>query len=221
MNNRGLTLTELIVATILIAIVMLGVAVFSTTIKGVQDTTDKSTLLAMHMSAAMSHMTKNATLAIGHYDPTPPLTPLEGLPVSQGIRIQPVPLACPGSTGQEYIAFRQDQNTPQTPADYSDDTWMVYYRTCIDDNKLFFCVADDINFTNNGLATCNSAIDLVIAQGLVSAEFTLPIDRTPGNLNFYVTLKLKLRDDPTKPVDPINNPEMTFETHVSPPAHSW
>ena len=53
-NNRGITLSELLVATFMIGIVMIGVASFSLAIRNLHRATDKSVIIALRAKSAMS-----------------------------------------------------------------------------------------------------------------------------------------------------------------------
>ncbi|MCK5178564.1 MAG: prepilin-type N-terminal cleavage/methylation domain-containing protein, partial [Candidatus Omnitrophica bacterium] len=65
MDKKGITLTELIVASILIGIVMIGVAAFSASIEQLHTSTNRSTILTMKTTATMNHITRAAYLAVG------------------------------------------------------------------------------------------------------------------------------------------------------------
>ena len=63
-NNKGITLTELVVASALIGIVMIGVVSMNFAIKQFQSSTSGSTLIAMRTSIAMSRLRSDAFLSI-------------------------------------------------------------------------------------------------------------------------------------------------------------
>ena len=63
--QKGLTLTELLVATILIGIVMTGVSAFSVFVKQARDSTGSGTILAVQTATAMHYMVQDANKAVG------------------------------------------------------------------------------------------------------------------------------------------------------------
>ena len=105
--NRGITLTELLVACVMIGILMIGTASFSLAIQRLQSSTNRSTILAMKMKAAMAEIDQDAVLAVGH-------------------ATNPGVYAWTNSQDTNSICFRQD--LPNTPWDYTDDSWICYYH---------------------------------------------------------------------------------------------
>ena len=65
-KKNGITLTELLVASVMIAVVMVGVASFSLAIKNLQQSTSRSVLVALRAKSAMARLVKDASLAVGH-----------------------------------------------------------------------------------------------------------------------------------------------------------
>ena len=65
-NKTGLTLTELVVASVLIGIVMLGIASFDYAIKNIQDSTNRSAVLGMQAQPAMYEIVKAARTSTGY-----------------------------------------------------------------------------------------------------------------------------------------------------------
>lgn len=191
-NKNALTLTELLVASILIGIVVTGVGVFSITIKRIEDSTSKATILATETTAVMSDMTRNASLAIGW----------QGNP---GIVVN----------GTSWIAFRQDQNASPTPGVYTDDTWVIYVHSS---NTLTVC--EMLAASPPDPAACVGST-ITLTKKLLSKTFTFVTNSAMPDPEFYVNLIITTRDDPTKAEDPIKNPEYSMRTKVSPPSHSW
>ena len=119
-QQKGITLTELIVASILVGIIMIGVISFSFTLKQLQTSTNNSTILAMHTSALMSDIERNAMLASGNLN-------------NKGIDV---------SLDKKSISFRQDlAGTPDNP---DDDKWFIYKAVIDgDDHELIYCSNKD------------------------------------------------------------------------------
>ena len=198
-SRKGLTLTELIVASILVGIVMVGIAGFSLSLVGIENTTNRTTLLVMQTSAAMSHITASASQAIGWIG-------------NQGI--------APAGANGVYRSFRLDkdvnQNDNNTPGNYADDHWYIY-TTIFGANGLFFCRQNAGEGPNpaTGGGTCTAGDAIQLLANLESWEHQLVPTQA------YVEIKLTTRFNPAQAAEPIDNPEHTFETRISPHAHSW
>lgn len=221
-NHKGLTLTELIVSIVMISIVMLGVAAFSVAIKQIQESTNKSTVLAMQMAGAMSHVTKNATLAIGYIgDP--------GIYTGDAN----------AGVANPYVCFRQDLSS--TPWNYDDDTWVMYVVDAAPNNNLLSCsipnAAQFINSQDSADTAADACLNTaaffqyVVLQNVINmvpppvdhqTKFTLAINPAPDVLDFYIEITLSTQYNPSNPtIHPLDNPVMTFTTRISPPGHSW
>ena len=193
MNKNGLTLAELLVATILMGIIMVGVASFSYTVKRMQDSTSRASVLAMSTAGAMTHMTKNAARAVGEQD-------------DLGIDL---------AADDSSMAFRQDRN--ETPDDYTDDVWIIYV---VDTNTLSVC--EDADDAIPEPANCTGANSTVLTQqldpnNLPVFEFTTD----EANLQMYIDITLNTIFAPGDPVSPVTNPTYSMTTRVTPAGHSW
>jgi len=104
-NNRGITLAELLVASVMIGIVMIGVAAFSFAINNLYRSTNKTVIIALRAKSALARITQDATLATGDEQ-------------DRGI------LSFSNDVDFNSICFRQDLLI--TPDDYTDDTWVCY-----------------------------------------------------------------------------------------------
>ncbi len=188
--SQGLTLTELLVSTILIGIVMLGVVGFSLTIKQLQDSASRTTIMRMRLASAMDMLVKDAKLAVGDtLDP--------GIATYQNLTDQS-------------ICFRHDVSDPSS---YTDDTWICYYHDS--SYKLYRYVGtSSANVPCTSSATCSAgttAIEHVIDllhEG--NGEFFQFL--SDGSIEFTI----KTSYDPTKPSHPIDNPEYSLTTTVMP-----
>jgi len=113
MNHKqktALTLIELLVATIILGIIMLGIAGIDIAMRQSSTGASRNALVAMQTSAIMLHMTKNAAQA--HGNATDP-----GIAVAASA-----------------LWLRQD--TAQTPDNPADDEWFCYD---INGSQLRFC----------------------------------------------------------------------------------
>lgn len=204
-KKKAITLTELLVSSILIGIVMLGVMAVSYAIKSMQDMTNKGAILSMRTTATMNHISKNVALAIGYQD-------------DPGIVVNIV-LDKDGNVlprEAQWFAVRQESGVD--PLSYTDDQWVVYYK---DGHQLKSCTQKDVN----QLPNCSSPFK-VISQDIVDTEFEFvhPVDSTvtpSGNPEFYLRIYLKTQYDPDGTFDLINNPSQEVTSRISPLGHSW
>jgi hypothetical protein len=189
----GLTFTELLVASILIGIVMIGVASFSFVVKQMEGATNKSTLLSMRLSGAMSQMRQDALLTVGDSS-------------SAGIQTY--------SNGAiRAICFRHDVNNP---ASYADDTWACYYYGNPDDVLKRCDNPPTVPPTSDG--QCNAAPDVRQFISLSNIDFFNIVYDSDGRLDF-IEMTLTSLYDLSQSVHPVNNPEQTLTTRVSPPGY--
>ncbi len=154
MTKKGLTLTELLVSTVLIGIVMVGVASFSMTIKNLQESSNQSGITMLQMISAMRYITRDASFAVGE----------EG---DRGVWVDDVGV----SRG---ICFRHD-TASATPGDYTDDTWVCYVHD--NTNVILRCegLAAPVN-------TCpGSTIEILT---LNQSDFFEVVDDADGRLDY-------------------------------------
>ncbi len=198
-DKNGLTLTELLVASILMGIVMVGVAAFSLFVKQARDSTVSGTILAVQTAAAMHYMAADANKAVGDSG-------------DRGVVVD-----APGGVS---ICFRHDTNNP---ASYSDDTWACYWYDAASD-ALWRCVdrAEDaaipippIDF--NDCSAGSGEIKLVALDRAATQYFSV-VDDADGRFQ-HVDITLNTIADPARPANTIANPTYQLFTHVSPPAH--
>ena len=199
-NHKGLSLAELLVATILMGIVMLGVISVNYAVKRMESTTSRSTILGIQTAAAMNHMTRNGLLAVGY----------EG---NQGIVIEQT---TPPSVS--YLSFRQDINS--TPTDFNDDQWVIY-TDAGQANHLYTCRQDAVTgaVPNTVAGPCSPGQSLLLLDNVGLFNYQLVRDNTIPSV--YVLLDIQTQSDVTQAVDPINNPTYELTTQISPPFHSW
>jgi len=202
-SNKGLTLTELILSSILIGIVMVGMISFGFIIEEMQKTTSRSTSLSMEITSVISHITKNASLSIGNK-------------TNPGIVVEDTTVA-----DNDWISFRQDlQNTP---ANYNDDTWFVYRRD-LTNNAVYTCTKSALDGPDpTGFPDCQ-ANALELSRKIENIEFSFV---HPDNLytfpplSLFVLIDMTAKYDPTSAVDPLDNPEYNITTQIHPSSHSW
>lgn len=201
-KNKGLTLTELLVSTVLVGIVMVGIASMNYAVKQVQESTNKSAIISLRTAGAMSYIVREGMQAIGDSD-------------SPGIVLdQPTPANC------DWVSFRQDIN--DTAEDYSDDAWKIFIRD-LNANTLRMCQQTNAQGGSNPNinTNCSVANSRTISQQIQDVTFELVQDDSTANLDFYLDVSMTTRYTPDSNVHPIDNPEYSLQTKISPIAHSW
>lgn len=191
-SSQALTLTELLLATVMIGIVMSGVAVWSTSMKQMRVSSQTTRYTDMKLAAVMKAMRKDAELAIGDQS-------------DQGILTNTA-----GATRS--ICFRHD--TQITPSDYSDDIWACWFhntaspglRRCYD-----IPIGDVPPDSNTKCDNANETRDYFTLDDI--NFFTINND---GDGRFEnVTLSLTAHDDRAS-VDALQNPSKTIVARVVP-----
>jgi prepilin-type N-terminal cleavage/methylation domain-containing protein len=198
-TNNGMTLTELLVASVLVGIVMLAVLSFGLAIRQMQGSTSRSVILTMRTKAAMARIAGDAISAVG--DQT-----------NRGV-------AAFTTGSSRSICFRQDGGDPSR---YNDDNWVCYYKDIND--RLWHCnePSNPAEVPVNTMAKCNNggASDYLLdINDAVFANF-FNIQLNAGGRLEYIELILAGVYDRSDPIHPIENPEYTVTTRISPPGHS-
>ena len=198
-NKKGLSLTELIVASVLISIVMVGVISFSSSIKQMQNTTTNSTVPSVRLSSLMFEITQDATLAIGDDSDT-------------GIQWD-------DTNNPRYLCFRQDKdlagNTLDTPENYADDRWVCYIMDTTD-WLIHKCLDTDPAQCQDGTTTPQFQNLLELSH--TQSDFFI-VELTASKID-YINILLITSADPSAAHHPITNPEFQLTTNINPPGLS-
>ena len=204
-NTSAMTLVELIVATILVGIIMLGIVAIELAMRRTFSTTSKSAALSMRVSAAMLHFSRNISQAIGDGS-------------SHGVRLEEVTVL-PDTCMKFYV--RKD--TQGSPANYADDVWMRYKHYTSGDSSLTFC--DDIGVAGDedpivgdpGCNSCSGEYELLRVNRLTYDRVVDPV-----NLQYYTQVELTAYYDNSGVTnDKVVNPMFTMRTNISYMSHSW
>lgn len=195
--QNALTLTELLVSTILIGIVMAGVASFSLFVKQAKDSTGAGTILAVQTATAMHYIEEDVLRAVGDNS-------------DRGVVFD--------TPDQKSICFRHDVSNP---ASYAEDLWACYWYDDTSD-ALWKCTDRD---TASGVppanfSACNSgggAIKLVTIDPAATDYFEV-VDDSGGRF-LYVDITLNTIANASQPAHITNNPTYQLFTRISPPAH--
>lgn len=204
MNKKGLSLTELLIASVLIGIVMVGVMAFNFSVKSIEDTSTKASLTALRASQALGFLKRDAETATG--DASDP-------GIVHGIN----------AGGDPSICFRQDKSIPVTPGIYTDDTWVCFY---VETDQLKRCAnlpaAAAVPLYTD--ATCTTATGKTIPPliDLTDKNFFTVAKTIDGALTRIssVTFTITTRYDTSTGASVLENPTYTLTTKVSPIAHS-
>jgi len=204
-NKRGLSLTELLVASVVIGIVMVGVASFSSGVKTIQDSTSKSSILSMRAAGAMAHMKKDASLTVGDSDSPGVFTDIDA----------PYRIIC----------FRHD--TDEDPYSYTNDTWVCYSRNDTT-SQIDKCVemttaqrpVDSICPAGFKVTTFRYRTSPGVAFYALGGDTNSNDQIDPGETLEYIEIRLTTVYNAAAAVHPVKNPEHTSITRVSPPGHT-
>jgi len=195
-SEKGMTLTELIVAAILVSIVLAGAIATDYAVRRLQQQASKDATLAMKTSATMMQIVRDAEKAVGNYDNSCMSPALCG----------------PGMVDlTTSFCFRQDNNTPKTPDNYADDQWVCYWK---DDEIVYRCAELTMPYPS---CPPNTPQVGTVIPGLAKIH-DIKVDPTNG---IYIDITLTNRSDPLAAMDPMDNPEITLQTRVYPLEHSY
>lgn len=206
-GRKGLSLTELLVASMLIGIVMLGVIGFNFTITAMQNTSSGAATSTVRAASTMALLRRDIEKAIG--DPDNP-----------GI--------LPRIIGTDFmLAIRQENAATPTPGDYTDDQWICWHHGSSHDlrrcaNPPVFLAGrpnPNPNFSGNDCHTGLYTLNCLETTHLSVPAYYDVIKNSDGQIE-YVKLSVSVRPDTNSPADPLNNPETTLTTRVSPTMHS-
>jgi type II secretory pathway pseudopilin PulG len=213
-NTSAMTLVELLVATALVGIVMLGTVSVDFAIHNIKKNNTDSATLAMQTSAAMIEMTSHIQKAVGDAQ-------------DLGIQID---------TGTPKTWFCVREDTDNNPDDYTGDTWTCYYKpTGAANPNIYTCVkSSDSSGHLVGNGTCNTAVDRSIGTAACGGswptvdctnyQLIYSLANDPATNQFYFDLSLKSRAYPTQLQDPnakMKNPEYSLSSHITPMGHSF
>jgi type II secretory pathway pseudopilin PulG len=218
-KRTALTLTELLVSSVLMGIVMVGIAGFSVAIKRMQDTTDKQAIIAVQVATAMAYMERAISQTFGS-DAID--NGLNGAGCNGSISTY----CFDGSNPETSWSFRTDP--ANTPTNYADDIWLVFYKpnSGVSQNNLYACTqlsgvcpgcGPD---PDNGQIPCGINRVPVLYRKLVSLTMTWVNNTNPSTLDQRVDIAITGRFNAAAAYDPIDNPEYSMSTSVSLPSYA-
>ncbi len=184
-HKKAMTLVELLLATTLIGIVMLGVIAVTTAIKQFQLSGADMNISAMQITGALKRIARDASIAVNY-------------PNSPGTIID---------AGSNSVSFRQDQDSDLLTQ--ADAIWVIYTDGS-DGNPqtIHRCQQNAPNSDPDFGNECSPANAQFIINKVVA--FTPAFDATTGLFTVAVTT----RNDPNKPFHPTKNPEFQLSTDI-------
>lgn len=205
--KKGMTLTELLIASILIGIVMVGVFSFSQAVKQIHQSTDRSTIPAARVASAMARIVSDGNLMSGdgYWETGDPVDIGSGLFIYED-----------AGTSAYGICFRHD--TDDDPAVFTNDQWVCYAHN--GDRMVWRCTVTEANvgtFTAcpAGGMFAKPVIDLAVG----SEDFFNVTTHTENGRDVLdeieITLTTKIDPDDAGN-DPMINPSFSLTATINP-----
>ncbi|MFT7538659.1 MAG: prepilin-type N-terminal cleavage/methylation domain-containing protein [Lysobacterales bacterium] len=214
-SNKGVTLTELIISSVLIGIIMLGVMSFSFALKRIEESTSTGASFDSTTAGFLSMFSRDVEKATGDSSNHGIITNTTGI--------------------NNVICFRHDLiPTPPdlpTPHDYTDDEWVCYTQ-----------VADLINYYTKlpslavGTPPCTNLVNCNSRMNDGGVAFTNILQLVPSSPNFfddipsavppnissvgYVHINFNAIRDTAAGADVLTNQTQTIDMRILPKAHS-
>jgi hypothetical protein len=204
LHNNALTLTELMVASILMGIVMVGVAGFGVAIKRMQDTVDKQAIVNYHAATAMAFFERHISQAYG----------------SAADPANPVYLFNTVVAPRNYWSFRADPS--RTPTNTADDNWMIFWSDQANPDTLYYCTkpydpanGDATNFgVGQGCSPANRQI--VLNENMIgNPTITFAPNNAPSILSQVVVAGITVRYSAAAASEPVDNPEVSMSSSIA------
>lgn len=218
---RGITLSELLIATLIVSIMVVGIMSTDYAIRRIDRDSSRDTTLSLQTAALAEQYRQAAIKAIGDAQNT-------------GIRISPTQ-----DDETNFICFRHDDEANPTPSNYNDDTWQCFTRLSSDGSSVGVDVFTCTMSAAYGPRECERAstpdlsnvhfvgrlvTDVFIINALKPDVEAPSFDIPPG----MFSLQLISRVDPTAGTEPANwpngtdsNPQVVTKIEISPEAHSF
>jgi len=196
-SKTALTLTELLVSSSIVIIILLGVLSVDVALRQTQQGVANNAFLVARTSMIMLRLTKDINDATGNTRDPGITHNIDGLPAA-------------------YLWIRKEHQNPLTPGDTSDDSWICYD---FDGTTLKVC-----NVAANGQTCSDPAAANEIGLGtLVSFNAQLIEEETLGEKNFYVDVLIVNATDPAaynEEEPSTTNPVYKLHSQIHPPSMS-
>ena len=188
-----MTLIELLVATMLMGIVMLGIVSVDFAVRRMQKNVSKDTFVTMRTSATLLDISKNAAAMTGDQNNSG---------FNNGVSSR--------------FCFREDINSSGvsnlTPDSYGDDNWICYQQSV---TSILKC--------NSGSSPANCLPGSFIVGTAVAGGLSVSFvpDNAQTVQNSSIAISIQNRFSPSQPVSIPDNPEVNISTQVSPTLQSF
>jgi prepilin-type N-terminal cleavage/methylation domain-containing protein len=192
-NQRGLSLTELLVASAMIGIVTLGMTGFTVMFTTMERTSEGAGSGAIQVTGAASALRRDIQAAIGDRN-------------NPGILFD---------DNRQILVMRHEVGLD--PANYLNDTWVCW----VVNGRLLQRTVDPISLATQVNPPTPTTVAQCQDRGQTRTYLTTPVQNffevvVNGTRIDFVTLNLTYRLDPAAAADPMANPETTFTTSVNP-----
>ncbi len=171
-NQRGLTLAELLVTTMIVGVIMIGMVSVDYAIRSNDQQQSRAALATLRTAATLQDIVATATQAFGD------------------MSTRCVQMANLTTDATNYICIYRDFGTP---VDYSDDSWQCYTRHV---NNLHKCTRT-LASGKGACANTSPIVGTVTIDTFSAPDTPIFITTSP---NFYFQVTIKNRYDPTRPV---------------------
>ncbi len=207
-NKNGMTLVEIIVASMIASIILMGITANDYAVRHAEQTISRKSLVVMRTSAMMIHITSN-------------LNRMTGYRTNEGLNI---------INDNAYCIRRDNEGTPNS---IEDDDWFCYDRDtddgeihyCPDENAATLCPAGVVigkatyldisnNFSNDEDIASNHEFNYSLN---IASYFDVAnaISEEENNVDLCAT------PNGDTDVDLLDNPRHCSQTYVKPTAHSY
>ena len=205
-KKSGLSLLELVITTMVVAIIVVGIASMEVALRQSEKSTSRNALLAMRTSGLMFHIRKNIELATG--DATSP-----------GVVCTTVDLNGDCLPADTLYIRQENQALPVATrtVNYNDDIWFRYRHLA--DHSLLFCRTDRVGDLNPVGSDCAPGVIEENLGALFSMDIHPQMDRVAQD--FFIQVTLRNRIDMARPADPFDNPQLNLTTNISPLSSSF
>ncbi|MCX5681084.1 MAG: hypothetical protein NT079_02205 [Candidatus Omnitrophica bacterium] len=197
-NNSGLTLPELLAASIITVFVMIGVASMDISLRNLFSGVSGNASASVNAATIMRHMANRIPEAIG--DST---IGGAGIGVATGN----------GGGNDNRLWIRRDENASHTPEIYTDDAWYSYQYSA-SAHTLVYCTTPDAPGAPNPSSACNSPVIQTFSN---VTEFVPTITNLQASEEFSVSIRLKTVSNASLPYPSATNPEFTLTSAFSIP----
>ncbi len=203
-ENKGITLTELVVSGVLISIILMGIMGFNASIKGIQNSTFRSSSLSSKVLGAITFIERDASLAVGDRN-NPGVLWRDGTPA-----------------GVYDICFRHDGGDPNV---YTDDSFVCYSLAAGDmlrrfDNPTVASTVASWPPATTVQALCGPGCETLDLVELEDADyFQVDVDGS-SKLNRYIDFTITSLFDTGSGFNPMENPRYELTSRVNPMMHT-